>query len=821
MKGSLWSPNAARLVRPQLIVTGGVAAFASTFLTIATGPVAAQDIELSAVAAGFGGFVINGQAANEQAGRSVSSAGDVNGDGLADVIVGATFADPVAGPDAGRSYVVFGKVGGAEIQLSAIDKGVGGFVINGQAADDWSGYSVSSAGDVNGDGLADVIVGAIRSVPAAGSRAGRSYVVFGKTNGADVELLAVDNGTGGFVINGQASNDYSGFSVSSAGDVNGDGLADVIVGAVFSDPAAGANAGRSYVVFGKTGGGDVNLSAVDNGLGGFVINGQSGNDNAGFSVSSAGDVNGDGLADVIVGARYGTPAAGPFAGRSYVVFGKTAVGDVNLSAVEIGVGGFVINGQANADNSGISVSSAGDVNGDGLADVIVGAWRSNPAAGSDAGRSYVVFGKSDGANVDLSTIDNGVGGFVINGQNPYDRSGFCVSSAGDVNGDGLADVIVGARYGDSAAGSEAGRSYVVFGKTNGVDVDLSAVDNGTGGFVINGQAAGDLSGSSLSSAGDVNGDGLVDLIVGARTSDPAGASNGGRSYVIFSPISPATTGTYRAILAAGDPDRQGVGTHRFGDDATIFPDSRAWLDFDAGTLGSATVALRRDDNGLGSVSPIQTANVQWHVSTSRTGWGSVAVTVRYTDAEIMELNEGSLSLLSASTAAGPFVAVPGATLNVARNEFTGSVSSLPRVFIIADVGAPTVEVVNLDQNPSSADVADFLVSFSEPVAPSFTAADVTINGTLGSSSVIEIINNDPLYVVRVIARPLATDGELGITIGSGVSDRAGQALSPTSSSLYTIRRPGLILGDVNLDRNVNVSDVTALANSIVNGTPLP
>jgi hypothetical protein len=268
------------------------------------------------------------------------------------------------------------------MDLTAVSNGQGGFVINGFGTKNYSSKSVSAAGDVNGDGLADLIVG----VPNANQGGGSSYVVFGKTTGTPIELTAVDNGSGGFVINNQLySQQLSGSSVSAAGDVNGDGFADLIVGA----PNAKQRQGMSYVLFGNTASAAVNLSDMESGLAGFEIKVDLRGSISGTSVSAAGDVNGDGLADLIVGA--------PGAARSYVVFGKTTMHGVSISGTAVGLDdGFSIIGDSASKDSGRSVSAAGDVNGDGLADLIVGA----PDANGRGGRTFVVFGKTTSNAID-------------------------------------------------------------------------------------------------------------------------------------------------------------------------------------------------------------------------------------------------------------------------------------------------------------------------------------------------------------------------------------------------------------------------------------
>jgi hypothetical protein len=465
---------------------------------------------------------IDGAVAGDDSGSSVAGAGDVNGDGRPDVIIGAPEGDNAGRTDSGSSYVVFGQASPTTVDLANL--GSAGFRIDGAAPADFSGQSVAGAGDVNGDGLADVVIGAPGSLSNQASP-GSSYVVFGKAGTTPVDLASL--GSGGFRIDG-ATYYHSGISVAGAGDVNGDGLADVIVGAPGSSNNGRTASGSGYVVFGKTGTATVDLAGL--GSDGFRIDGATAWDYSGSTVTGAGDVNGDGRADVIVAAPRADNNGRDGSGSTHVVFGRSGTASVDLAA--LGAGGFRIDGATELDGSGRSVAGAGDVNGDGLADVIIGAPFADNTGGSGWGRSYVVFGKAGNTTVDLAAL--GAGGFRINDDDPY--SGQSVAGAGDVNGDGLADVIVGAPGSSNNGRDYAGSSYVVFGKAGPAAVDLANL--GAAGLQIDGAAALDVSGRSVAGAGDVNGDGLADVIIGAPFADNNSRNSSGSSFVVFGKANP-------------------------------------------------------------------------------------------------------------------------------------------------------------------------------------------------------------------------------------------------------------------------------------------
>jgi len=447
------------------------------------------------------GFRVVGNAPGDNFGASVSTAGDVNGDGFADIIIGAD----VKNNNKGEVYVIYGNLtfsfSDLSLDLTRLDPATTGFQITGGDIDDHLGLSVSAAGDVNGDGYDDIIIGAY----GKDNKRGTAYVVYGNKTSSlsdlDLSLNALDPKTTGFAIRGSADGDHFGWSVSTAGDVNNDGYADIIVGA----PKKSNNRGAAYVIYGNE---TVEMRNIDlsSETGGYMITGSADNDYFGSSVSRAGDVNNDGYDDIIIGA-YGKNNN---QGVVYVVYGgdKSSLAPIDLAftALDPAETGFTMTGSAQNDYFGYAVSRAGDVNNDGFDDVVVGAFNSH----NQKGAVYIIFGN-------LTSSSSGDRGFVITGEMAGDHLGYSVRAAGDVNGDGYDDVIAGADVTDNSRGT----AYIIYGNKasspSDLDLGLNALDPETTGFTLTGEASGDHFGYSVSTAGDVNNDGFDDIVIGAYT----------------------------------------------------------------------------------------------------------------------------------------------------------------------------------------------------------------------------------------------------------------------------------------------------------------
>ncbi|MCH9030637.1 MAG: FG-GAP repeat protein [candidate division Zixibacteria bacterium] len=400
------------------------------------------------------GDTLGGEALSDEFGFSVSFAGDVDGDGLADIIIGAPLNDE-SGVDAGKAYV-FSAVNGDTI-----------YTFTGANASDKFGFAVSSAGDINNDGFMDIMISAPLN-DDGGENTGKVYVFSGKTG----DTL--------FVFTGESSFDDFGFSLANVGFFNNDGFTDIMISAPLNDDG-GENSGKVYVFSGSSG------EIL------HTFNGEAPHDQFGHSISSAGDVNNDGFADVIIGAHH-FDNGGEGVGRVYVFSGLT--GDT-LN---------VFTGSQAWDFLGISVANAGDVNNDGYDDIVMGAIV-DPPIEILPGKAYVISGRT------WDTLH------VLTTQIKYmDLFGISVAAAGDVDNDGFDDILIGAISYLNGTFVEKGAKVYIFSGLTGDSL-----------FVYSSQDVGNGFGLRVSSAGDVNGDGNVEIIVSAKNDN----SRTGKAYVLY------------------------------------------------------------------------------------------------------------------------------------------------------------------------------------------------------------------------------------------------------------------------------------------------
>jgi len=442
--------------------------------------------------------ILNGENTQSFFGTSVSFAGDVNGDGFDDVIVGANGNNT----NSGKAFIYFGS--------NSMDS-TADVIMNGQNVNDKFGVSVSNAGDIDNDGYDDVIVGA----ESYNTFTGTAYVFLGGMNMNNIADLQ---------FNGSSSNSYFGHCVSDAGDVNGDNYDDIIIGAYGASFSSGsaeiyfgssapdntADVGITGVLFSNLGrsvsnAGDVNNDGYDDVIVGEDYNGfntgsakiylgsaamdnvsdinltgENSSDKFGWSVSGAGDMNGDGFDEVICGA----PGFASGKGKMYVYYGSASMDQYS---------DITKTGESSSAYFGYSVSDAGDINGDGFNDILAGAYGANIFMG----KVYFYQYRTDPPRIPNDLTLTGV---------PGSGFGIISSDAGDVNGDGYSDFISSAPYSNGGRG----RIFIFYGGTN--------MDN-TADFTKSGISAGDLFGIAVSGAGDVNGDGYDDILIGTNKID--------------------------------------------------------------------------------------------------------------------------------------------------------------------------------------------------------------------------------------------------------------------------------------------------------------
>ncbi len=455
--------------------------------------------------------VLYGSQADSRFGYEVSCAGDINGDGYSDIVVGSYFYDN-GHTDEGAAYVYYGSSSG--IITTPVN------ILESNQNNTVFGIQAKSAGDVNGDGYSDLIIGAMW-YDNGQTDEGAAFIYHGSPDGLLLAPLIIDNIT----------QDRSGFgyAVSVGGDVNGDGFSDVLISAPWYDDN-GADEGRAFLYYGSVSGISTTASAV-------LDEANQGGAYFGFSLGSAGDVNGDGYSDVIVGALgYNS------IGRAYIYFGSPG----GLSSTP----NQVLDGTQTGEGFGVSVATAGDVNHDGYSDVVIGSYAYDDGGNADEGRAFVFLGSSTGLVTAAPTIISDA-----NQANAY--FGFSVSTAGDINGDGFSDIIIGSYGFDNGANNDQGIAFVYYGNCSGISIAADLAISGA-------DQPGNSFGFHLSTAGDINGDGFSDVLVGEF-----GYNNqSGRAYVFYGSGAGLTTTPFileNSIAGNANGDRMGMGVSCAGD----------------------------------------------------------------------------------------------------------------------------------------------------------------------------------------------------------------------------------------------------------------
>ena len=796
--------------------------------------------------------------ANASAGMSVSCLNDVNGDGLDDVIVGSNRTQ--------RAWVILGNQDIEPVDVDAL--GTKGFEVTNSAAvaNDAAGgssnfgYWVSGLGDVNGDGLADfAITDNLYDRPAnaetgvaAASNIGRVTVIAGSQNVGTIDvadpaaasriLLTID-GSGGQII-----------SAENIGDVNGDGLADLVLGSYAATPwgAGSPAAGAAYAVFGSATPQNIEIASL--GTQGFAIwGGQRGRDRLGTSVAPLGDINGDGRADFVVGGDGVTNAAtGPRSGGAAVIFGSDspqtvftvpgATSNSVFSCEEEAVNttgtctgatvnrGYWIDGAADGDKLGWAAAGLADLSGDGVPEVVLGAW-GHDAAGSNAGAVYVVYGQNgNGASVPLASLTDAVG-FRLDGAAAGAQLGRSVGGIGDFDGNGIADVVSGANGTDYAA------VFLLGAATTALELTAGELSVGTGGALTAavtparegaGAAVGTVSFANWGAA--ISGCEAVPVTAGAAvceaTSFPAGGSQ--QFTATFSDSSgafAASAGELTAEVAklkspvTVSGDTRGVAGDEVEFIATVPADATGEVEFFAGSksIGSAAVS-----EGTATLNYVPTVATSFQLVAKYAGDTQFAAGDSKAKRVTIDLAPVHLSAVSLSSAAVIYPARPSASVTVdgataGQVLFTQGSTELGTASVAAD-GTATLKLPKLAAGKYRV-VAQFLGNDTYADSPRRSATQtLTVSKATVSSAKVTTKaakkNSRPTVTVRFgkLESGAYPTGKVQVKFGSRTKT---VTLSSSAKGVVKVKAPAALKATVKVTAkyagtaNINAKSATA------------
>lgn len=545
---------------------------------------------------------------NDMFGWSVSNIGDINNDGLPDIAVGATGRDSNGKTNNGGVFIINLDYNGTAKKIQEISEDDGnfsGFLSNGGQF----GRGVTTIGDLNGDGVNDIAVGAVLD-SAGGTSRGAIWILFLDTNGTVKNYQKISSTQGGF--SGTIDNDDRfGSGLVGLGDLNGDGIGDVAVGAM-NDDDGGTNKGAIWILYLDTNGtvkSHYKINSLDNVLTSLMGN----NEMFADDISYFGDRNNDGKPDLLVGAWYALEAS-VRTGEVYVIHlegskvfpkknyqsMKSIISDINKFS---NTTGSILEGVLDsADSYGKAIAVIGDLDGDGVDDIAVGA-HGDDDGGADRGAVYIQFLNDDGSIKLIQKISDTEGGFTGTLANE-DKFGSSITSLGDLNKDGIVDIAVGAQ-GDNDGGTDRGAVWILFLDTNGTVKSHQKISDTAGGYSGT-LANGDFFGNSITCPGDIDGDTIQDIVVGAYYGHHGGLDNG-YITVLFLDTN-GTVKSYQHIselygdlnLILDDGDRFGSSLCSIGDfDGNGVPDIAvgAFHDDDGGLDAGAVYLLMLNDTG--------------------------------------------------------------------------------------------------------------------------------------------------------------------------------------------------------------------------------